>query len=492
MTTKTSRGAYCLEFTCSLQFAAPVHVGSGQRLSPYTDAPILLDPAGGEWLPGTSVRGVIRDWCEREACLLGITDDVIKMLFGPHQHDTGDNDFDRQGRLTVYDIAIKERSRPQIRDHVRFDEQHGAAQKGGKFDSEIAWIKSGVLRFVYQGDGSADPQVLLLKSFTDALSDGVISFGAKQGSGYGSVKVTRSSWRQIRRCNTAELTQYLRHRLGNNGGSPWTDITTTISQLKTSTARASAVSTGVAPPLSWIAMDIEIAFDGPALTVGVFGGRLTDKTDERDADATYAVDSAGAPVFPGSALRGAARARAFRIARSLDDLRKDSSAQCRRIADLLFGTTKKRGLVSFGDGTVEIESSTEVRALNHVAIDRVTGFAASGRLFSAAALSSPVFNSRILLRWNDGDEDHQAALALLLLTLRDIDEGWVGLGSRTTRGYGHVKTYRLAEMRISTVNSSGRIPTQRIQNVTLASLADQCNAVHVALTVWSKILTEAS
>jgi CRISPR/Cas system CSM-associated protein Csm3 (group 7 of RAMP superfamily) len=93
--------------------------------------------------------------------------------------------------------------------------------------------------------------------------------------------------------------------------------------------------------------------------------------------------------------------------------------------------------------------------LNHVAIDRITGFAVDHELFNAVALASPVFATEVCVRWRD-DEVDRCAVALLLLALRDAEEGWLWAGSRTTRGYGHIGSVGLNCGRLSTVLGNGR------------------------------------
>lgn len=84
-----------------------------------------------------------------------------------------------------------------------------------------------------------------------------------------------------------------------------------------------------------------------------------------------------------------------------------------------------------------------LRINDHVAISRWTGGADEGKLFATVApLPADGFWERIVLdidlsRFASG-RDVDRALLLLAVLLRDLTEGWIGIGHGTTRGYGEV------------------------------------------------------
>lgn len=84
-----------------------------------------------------------------------------------------------------------------------------------------------------------------------------------------------------------------------------------------------------------------------------------------------------------------------------------------------------------------------LRINDHVAISRWTGGADEGKLFATVApLPADDFWERIVLdvdlsRFTSRREIDRALLLLAVL-LRDLTEGWIGIGHGTTRGYGEV------------------------------------------------------
>lgn len=82
----------------------------------------------------------------------------------------------------------------------------------------------------------------------------------------------------------------------------------------------------------------------------------------------------------------------------------------------------------------ELDAANAVETRNGVGIDRLLGSAATGALFDREVVVAGRFDGQILLR-----NVQLYQLALLLVALRDLDEGFIQLGSGTTRGQGWVR-----------------------------------------------------
>jgi CRISPR/Cas system CSM-associated protein Csm3 (group 7 of RAMP superfamily) len=83
--------------------------------------------------------------------------------------------------------------------------------------------------------------------------------------------------------------------------------------------------------------------------------------------------------------------------------------------------------------SLEIEKANRIEQRNGVAIDRLLGSAAGKALFDQELVVQGRFDGQIVLR-----NVQLYQLALILLVLRDLKEGYVQLGSGTTRGNGWV------------------------------------------------------
>ena len=443
-----SRGPLLVQFACELEFAGPLHVGTGEALSMITDAPLLRDAEGSVWLPGSSVRGVLADWCQREAPLLGVDRGYVRRLFGVTPGSgAGARAQDWQGRLTVLDLELQTMSPPQVRDHVRIKREWGAADRGAKFDQEVAYACSGTLRLIYEGDKPDDPELVLLQSVVKALQEGLLAFGGKTGWGLGATRIGSHGWSSVDRSDPNNLSAHLTSQIDQNGSAP--PLGNWQPSAKPSCPRSPNHDEPEA--WSWLRVDLALSFDGPMLVAAI---DTTDPDDassfageRREADAVWQTRPDGEPVLTGSALRGPLRSIADRIGKTLD---------MSELPGVLFGSVSSQGLIRVEEG--RLHGDLKPVLLNHVAIDRVTGFAAKNLLFNAAALASPCFHSRILVRWNHAVARHRQAVALLLFVLRDGAERGLWVGSRTTRGYGYLKTIEIETAKWSLVDSSSGTP----------------------------------
>lgn len=254
-------------------------------------------------------------------------------------------------------------------------------------------------------------------------------------------------------------------------------------------------------------LDVEIAWQplAPVMVRASADGFDVDALPLTSAVSTGTV----APVLPGSALKGVLRSHAERIERTVRQLdapvadpdapAPDRSAVFRQqLAQLpavnaLFGTapeteqgaaTGKEQGATAGVGTVTVDdcfADAEIpadlwvrlhepadptgdtdsgkpaletlreehgmRRADHVAIDRWTGGAADGRLFSTLEphglawepITLTVDLARLGLRQHAGHPLGDAAQALLLLTLRDLQAGRIRLGFASNRGMGDIQ-----------------------------------------------------
>lgn len=488
---KLSRGSYLVTIVCDITLDGPMHVGTGERLSVFTDAPLLRDGSNQPVLPGSSVRGVLRDWCEREAALLGVDRAAVVRLFG-----STDSKEDRQGRLVVREVPLD--AKTSVRDNVSIDRVYGAAKEHAKFDREVAEAHTAVVTLIYEGDTNEDEELQLLSAAVSALERGVLAFGGHTGSGFGSVRATNVRWNVADRRSLDGLAAYCLHRLP---------------RLPHEAAMPAAGAPNAAPafsyrnprrrienepePWAWLSMLIALQFDGPMLTAAPIPSSDPIR-DESKADATYLTDAFGRPVLPGSSIRGVLRSYAERIAATLDAGRDDTRKKVADVVERLFGRKStnvgddeggQQGLLRVGEGCLPEGAETQTVTSNHVAIDRVTGFAVDKRLFNDVALASPRFLCRLSLRWHAFEELDQATIALLLINLRDIEAGLMWLGSRTTRGYGHVAGMELSEVTVSPlIDEAGVRRRGDPRTIVAKSVADLAGEreFSVAVEAWKK------
>ncbi|HEX4965540.1 MAG TPA: RAMP superfamily CRISPR-associated protein [Thermoanaerobaculia bacterium] len=166
--------------------------------------------------------------------------------------------------------------------------------------------------------------------------------------------------------------------------------------------------------------------------------------------------------IPGSSLKGVMRSHAERLLLSEDVLITGTFNDKREFNQRTpgmetyagssplgrtFGNLYLKGHVAVSDhlpgahdpeGSAErqrqVEQANAVEQRNGVAIDRLLGSAAGKALFDQELVVQGRFDGQVVFR-----NVQLYQLALVLLVLRDLDEGYVQLGSGTTRGNGWVR-----------------------------------------------------
>ncbi len=476
---------YYLEIRGELKLceASPLHVGAGEEWSLVTDAPVLRDPADHRpYIPGSSLRGVLRGFLERESRLLvGGWKGVFDSLFGhaPGKGESEGHSF--LGRLTVFDACCdpKDQGGSEVRDHVKVEPETGAAADQGKFDAEAIFDASFALRLIYEGGDDGDQEIVLLRAALRALEDGELRVGAKGGWGYGKLVLSHGwEWRSFRRNDPSELAKYLKRRLepGSKDEGEWKIASGFPSPAAAQPAAAARGGDDDLAPRSILEFELRIQCEGPVLVKSPVPPEILAKDEldrlegqtKSDANRWWEVGRHVAdhvplvsaavhvqPYLPGSSLRGVLRSQAMRICRS--QAAETSPGERDWLWKRLFGTAKggskgvedRKGCIEVGDG--RLHGDPQYVYLDHVAIDRITNFAADRKKFSACALESPAFDLTVRLVLERGQK---ACAALFAFLLRDLGErGKLWLGSGTTRGYGMVASSQILSFRANLVKA---------------------------------------
>jgi CRISPR-associated RAMP protein (TIGR02581 family) len=221
-------------------------------------------------------------------------------------------------------------------------------------------------------------------------------------------------------------------------------------------------------------IDLTLSPDGPILIKSGKEGADPTKPDMEFVETYHA---GGRSIYlPGSGLKGAIRAHAERIVRTvgsserpprtastglwasdplnnrdgqnnpnlyLEDWKKRNQNHPNLGAALysqscfisqMFGSTSVASRVRFEDAYPDKSQPLKIEERNGVAIDRVFGSAVPGALFNYQVCTAGEFRTKIHLK-----NFSLAQLGLIGLVLRDLNDGWFGLGFAKSRGLGTVK-----------------------------------------------------
>jgi CRISPR/Cas system CSM-associated protein Csm3 (group 7 of RAMP superfamily) len=452
----------------TLVTTSPISVG-GMGGDAIVDLALAQNGQGDYYIPSTSLAGALRNWIVRHC-----SEALANSLFGfqPNPGEEGGH----ASFIVVEDIVIDcQNLFFEIRDGVGIDREFGAAANGAKYDRAVL-PKGTKLPLVLQVERHADladeqwqSYQMAIAHMLHALKDGKIPLGAAKTRGLGRVKLQEDTNFAIAHHNM-QTKQGILAALGYKVED---------SNAPQSPAAAFSIPNDALGAVQYASLNITIRWkpvepvmvkaEGEGISVDMLP--LTSANGDR---LTF--------VIPGSSIKGVLRTQAERIVRTVKGMAIACGSNDRErhiqqikvpLVDDLFGRTAKIadkiqqgsiGALSAVDcyaklafcreqwGNIETaDSETNLKkALNdanlsntkqaiHVAVDRWTGGAADGMLYSTLEPIGinwePIYLDIDLSRIVPQQLE---AIALLLLVLRDMMLAKIPLGYGTNRGMGAI------------------------------------------------------
>jgi CRISPR/Cas system CSM-associated protein Csm3 (group 7 of RAMP superfamily) len=205
-------------------------------------------------------------------------------------------------------------------------------------------------------------------------------------------------------------------------------------------------------------LELSIIPDGPIL---IKSGKEGADPTKPDMEFVETYHQGGRTVYlPGSSLKGAIRAHAERIVRTIGSEQRDQQNhehlwagnplklndydylkdylntqdiyKWSSFTDQMFGSTAIASRIRIEDAYPANRSQLKLEERNGVAIDRVFGSVAVGP-FNYQVCTAGEFHTKIHLK-----NFTLAQLGLVGLVLRDLNDGWFGIGFAKSRGLGTV------------------------------------------------------
>jgi CRISPR/Cas system CSM-associated protein Csm3 (group 7 of RAMP superfamily) len=373
-----------------------------------------------------------------------------------------------------------------VRDRVGIDRRTGAARERILFDLEI--VPAGVsfgfrleYRHLEDEDRDREPLGALLVALGE-MQDVGLRIGGRGAVGLGRVCLRDALVHKIDLRQDGALDQWLEWR---EDGFPATPLPEFIEDFFEQN-RVSLDSLIPGRRRHLLRLHLRITTEEPLLVAGTEYLEPAPTPppwyappDPAEADSTPSlrpVRRGGAwrwePFLPGSALRGSLRARSEAILRTITRRSDRWEAACdpfdtggncagrvieeerepgvdrnrrKRLPEVVreaacpicrtYGHSRLASRIRFEDGAAADGKAVRPIALDHVAIDRISG-ATAGRLkFENAPLErGAVFRTTVEL-----EDPEPGEVALLLLALRDLGDGDLTLGAWGARGYGRVR-----------------------------------------------------
>ncbi len=466
-----------LRISGTLQAETPLHVG-GYGVDVDTDLPLSRNGKNQLYIPGTSITGVLRAWCERN-----FDKQEIDSIFGYQVGDNGHASF-----VLIEDaiVTLPSGLQTEIRDGVGIDRFYGTAAEGAKYDRAIL-PKGSTLTFEITVEIAKDSDEARTKAIfghlLEALQNQEIRFGASKTRGLGRVKLAT-----LHKIQTQDFNDILSWITLDGKGEEI--IGDDKIKAEIATLGLDGISKNASPKL-----EITICWK-PTLPLMNKAGYEGIGVDMLPVTSGVADDKLSL-VLAGSSIKGAFRSHAERIVRTLKNLeaKSDFNEQVKvPIVQELFGGKKEKDTPNqpkskIGLGALSIDDCYSVESFDqtnwrnieqrtadneksaatwelttalhtikngmthqtkisnphfhishHTAIDRFTGGVADGALYSVLAPHNIEWQPiKMSLNFSRTDGKDKCCLMLLLLVLRDLAENRLPLGFATNRGMGEVK-----------------------------------------------------
>ena len=501
----------------------PITDEDGRTVQPNT---FVRNGLGEAILPGRSIKGAIRAAFEEHMDVLDFSKEDLKSLWGGEMRrdvGTGKESLPlRASALTFHHAVVWDRTRGDLphRMSTAIDRATGGAADGALFAYEYLPVdttfkirisaeahepapdspKNEDVQSTTQGEetkGTPPAPPALIKKALQAvvrlLHSKFISLGSRTGSGWGHIEpLDENAEYQCKlvvipgpKSETADSTSFLAQVLGKHSSEDIKpnqnlDRQSVSTNIKIEWQAQSGLFVGMNKP------DIKSSKEDTAPAAPLRNWHLNDKHRADHGDVAYpkvAHEDKASLLLPGTSIRGALRSHCSRIAHSIvsdseccDELTMTEDVHKQLAADpllvrYLFGTTEYRGAVHVHDCEGQIPTEAEKDKplkLTRNAIDRVTGSAAHGALYSELLYPHATWDSIqidvdhaqlcrnirqdpggfVLPAPSSSDKDYElpgfkirlrAAILLLTMAVTDLCEGVLPLGGGTGGGLGLIE-----------------------------------------------------
>ncbi len=422
----------------------PLFVGSGNA-SLMKDALVQKDHNGLPIIPGTALAGVLRHSLEEN----NHEENNWNQIFGYQNGNEGlgsrlkissayfllGNNKIAEGFNCELETELKDRfDNLPTRQHVRISDK-GVAVKNGLFDNEVVY-KGAKFIFEIELDGTKDDSAIW-KQIIEEFQSPLFRIGQGTRNGYGNLKVIGIYNQTFNLTKEDDFNEYLNFDSSLNAQ---------LIYGKENPSSTNALSYS----LSLVPDDFFIFSEG-------FGDTEVDNKPLTEEVIVYEdgkIKFLEKTVIPASSIKGAIAHRVCyhynKIKENYSDLISDNFEKYigeeNPAVAKLFGkkgevnpetkkNTGQRGILILDDLYYDDKDIVNDKIFNHVAIDRFTGGAMDGALFSekVSYKKDKKIEFEIYLTQNEIDDDIIKALEE---TLKDICKGLLPLGGMTTKGNG--------------------------------------------------------
>lgn len=385
----------------SVELASPVSISKGDGT--LTDSDVLVNGDGMPFIPGSSLVGAMRDYIGKvksEDCIFGYED---------MEYQKG-----RMSSLYVSDLYFDTATSVVIRDGVSLDDKKTAIA-GEKFDMEV--LDTGAKGHFWIEFVSREKDDEAFKKELEQIFNGwrekEIRLGSKKTRGFGEVSLLSVKKKEFDEKNIlSDYKNVYSHTAEEY--AKWDDLNIDASETK------------------YVTVSVPLRLEG-----GISIRQYIAKKNEPDF---VHITANGKPVIPGTSFAGAIRHRLREILIALDVKKVDD------VIEGIFGYVKIEKIGEKKEREEEIkaqisqiiisecvlEGSKELEMVRN-GISRFESGTKSGALFKEKSYVGGTTTLEIKVKITEFTD---SIIGLLLLVLKDIQNGFLAVGGQTAIGRG--------------------------------------------------------
>lgn len=412
---------YCIQ----VSLESPLCISSGD--GDLTDSDVVVNGQGIPFIPGSSLAGAMRAYLlkkKSEDCIFGY--EKMPDTTKDTKQDATKDASGKMSSMFVSDLLFDGKVKTTIRDGVKLSSEKTAIS-GEKYNMEV--IDTGAkgsycLELVIREKDNEDVCIEQINKVFTGLKNGDIRLGSKKTRGYGEVKVLSIKEKVFTKDNALEYKDAYKLFEDEKG---YKSIENDNSWNEKDDSYENASST-------YINIQVPLKLEG-----GISIRQYQAKKGEPDF---VHITANGEPVIPGTSFAGAIRHRLTEILHDINATNTNS------ILENMFGYVKEKEDVKISDikikekedakisditiGECVIENSIKMN-LTRNSISRFESGAKKGALFSEMCY---VGGTTVLdIRVKKSEHDKQI-VGLLLLALKDVQNGFLAVGGQTSIGRG--------------------------------------------------------
>lgn len=384
-----------------LKFITPVSVSSGNEGT--TDSDVMVDFEGNPFIPGASLAGAFRAYLQTQ------NKSEMELLFGFTSNEKGNDG--KMSSLFISDLEFDGEPQRIIRDSVALDDNK-ISYDGAKFDFEALEGKCIKGHFYMEVTIRDESKEEVFKKMIDEIFAGIklheIRLGSKKTRGYGIVEVDEVKKKEF------ESKNYLNYADCYNESS-WNNV----DKYHFGETENDGNYVHIRVPLE--------------LVGGISIRQYAVKKNSPDFEH---ITSNGKPVIPGTSFMGALRHRTKTILDSLNEEYNIFNKE--ELMNEMFGYVngKKAHISNIVIDEATIENAKPL-TITRTGISRFESSAKNGALYQEKTYVGGNFDLCISVK--KGNPNTDTMIGLLLLAIKDLQNGYLAVGGQTSVGRGIFK-----------------------------------------------------